>query len=51
MARGEIKIPMAVDTSGIAREIDNGLVQPLEDAEDALKSLSRSMPGRTWRRI
>lgn len=50
MARGEIKIPMAVDTSGIAKEIDNGLVQPLEDAEDALKALSKVDAGKDLER-
>lgn len=46
MARGEIKIPMAVDTSGIAKEIDNGLVEPIEDAEKALEALSKVDAGR-----
>lgn len=50
MARGEIKIPMAVDTSGIAKEIDNGLVEPLEDAEDALKKLAKVDAGRDLER-
>lgn len=50
MARGEIKIPMAVDTSGIAKEIDNGLVQPLEDAEDALKALEKVDAGKDLER-
>lgn len=50
MARGEIKIPMAVDTGGIAKEINNGLVEPLEDAEDALKKLSKVDAGRDLER-
>jgi hypothetical protein len=50
MARGEIKIPIAVDTSGVQKEINNGLVEPLEDAEDALKSLSKVDAGRDLER-
>lgn len=41
MARGEIKIPIAVDTGGIQKQISNGLVDPIEDAEDALKKLEK----------
>ncbi|WP_341941728.1 hypothetical protein [Microbacterium sp. LWH10-1.2] len=50
MARGEIKIPMAVDTGGIEKSIKNGLVEPLEDAEDALKALTKVDAGRDLER-
>lgn len=50
MARGEIKIPMAVDTGGIAKEISNGLVEPLEDAEKALEALTKVDAGRDLER-
>lgn len=50
MARGEIKIPIAADTSGIQKEIDNGLVKPLEDAEDALKALGKVDAGKDLER-
>lgn len=47
MARsGAIEIPIAVDTSGIAKSINNGLVDPIEGAEDALKALGEVDAGR-----
>ncbi len=46
MARGEIKIPMSADTSGIEKAIKNGIVEPAEDAEDALKKLAKVDAGR-----
>lgn len=43
MARGgKIEIPIAVDTSGVERSLSNGLVDPIEDAEDALKKLEKA---------
>ncbi|APH44874.1 hypothetical protein BMW26_07825 [Microbacterium sp. 1.5R] len=50
MARGEIKIPVGVDTSGIQREINNGLVEPIEDAEKALKKLGDTDAGTDLKR-
>lgn len=50
MARGEIKIPIAADTSGIQKEINNGLIEPLEDAEKALKALEKVDAGKDLER-
>lgn len=50
MARGDIRIPMALDTSGIEKEVQNGLVEPIEDAENALKALSKVDAGRDLER-
>jgi hypothetical protein len=46
MARGPIEIPIAVDTGGIEKSIKNGLIDPVEDAEDALKKLGDTDAGR-----
>nr|WP_315266026.1 hypothetical protein [Microbacterium lemovicicum] len=46
MARkGDIEIPIAVDTSGVEKSIRNGLIDPVEDAEGALKKLSKADSG------
>lgn len=47
MARkGDIEIPVAVDTSGVEKSIQNGLIDPIEDAEKALKKLGDTDAGR-----
>ncbi|CAI9386089.1 hypothetical protein [Microbacterium sp. T2.11-28] len=43
--RGEIEIPIAVDTGGFEKGIRNGLIDPIEDAERALEELGKSDPG------
>lgn len=50
MARGGIKIPIAVDTSGAQKAINNGLVEPVEDAEEALEKLAKVDAGRDLER-
>lgn len=47
MARsGAIEIPVAVDTGGVEKSIQNGLIDPIEDAEDALKKLGKVDAGK-----
>lgn len=47
MARsGAIEIPVAVDTGGVEKSIQNGLIDPIEDAEKALEKLGKTDAGR-----
>lgn len=47
MARsGAIEIPVAVDAGGVEKSIRNGLIDPIEDAEDALKKLGKTDAGK-----
>lgn len=42
MARGPIKVPIAADTSGFEKAVKNGIVEPLDDAEDGFKKLEKA---------
>jgi hypothetical protein len=47
MARkGDIEIPIAVDTGGVEKQIQNGLVKPIETADKALDKLGKTDAGR-----
>lgn len=41
-----IEIPVAVDTGGVEKSIQNGLIDPVEDAEKALENLGKTDVGR-----
>lgn len=44
--RGDIEIPIAVDTGGTEKSIQNGLIKPIENAEEALEKLGKVDAGR-----
>lgn len=39
--RGEIEIPVGIDTGGFEKGVRNGLIDPIEDVEDALDQLGK----------
>ncbi|WP_322412072.1 hypothetical protein [Microbacterium invictum] len=51
MARsGAIEIPIAVDTGGVEKSIQNGLIDPVEDAHEAFEKLGETDAGRDLER-